>query len=418
MGEAPPMNMGERPGLPGYPAPMSALAQPTTGPLRWHQNRLTAAVLSFVAAVVAVAGSFVPLFSGILSFSGESVEMSFTAWGVSLTGSEAFLADPGITGTPRYGYPLVFAGIALLCAAAVAAFAAMPAATPGTHRLAGVATAVGAAFLLGTVWTIALQAVSWVDSFGPLGDSELAVDSSASYEAGHWLLLSAALLAVLAAVLGLLPTRRTSAAQYAYASPNQRTPPYGIPMGAPVVYALPTTVDPLTGHPAGQAAPVDPLTGLPMTPPGAAAYPAPFPNLPIGADPYAVPPPLVDPNTGVPVAPAGSQAFPAQPFPSLPVGADPYAVPPPLVDPNTGVPVAPAGSQAFPAQPDPFPGLPVEADPYAVPPRVVNPNTGLPAGQPNPAPLVPLVPPVQHAVPESPPGPPREDPLAEPGPAS
>jgi len=324
--------------MPAYPAPMSTLAQPVTGPASWNQNKVTAAVLSFVAAVVAIAGSFVPLFSGRLDFSGEAIEMTFTAWRVDVTGGGPVIGDPGLGGVPKFGYPLVFAAIALLCAAAVATFAALPAASPGTHRLAGGTTAVGAAFLLGTVWSVAMQAVSWVDSFGSLGETELGIDSSASYGAGHWLLLGAVALGLAAAVLALLPPRRPRPA------PDQPTPPYGFAMphpGAPVAYALPT-VDPLTGQPAGPPAPVDPRTGLPMSP-----YTGPTP---------AAPP---DPNLG---------ARAVDPLTSLPAGPAP-------VDPNTGLPVG---------QPNPAPLVPTAGLTPVAPrdPVVVDPKTGRPTEDP------------------------------------
>ena len=429
------MNMGERPGPPGYPAPMSMLAQPVTGPARWHQNKVTAAAVLFAAAVVAIAGSFVPLFSGQLGFSGESIDMTFTAWGVGVTGGGPFAAgDPGLAGMPKFGYPLVFAGIALLCAATVAAFAAQPAASPGTHRIAGVTAAVGAAFLLGTVWSVALQAVNWVDSFGPLGETELGIESSASYEAGHWLLLCAAALAVIAAVLALLPPRQPDP------TADEATPPYGFAMpttGAPVAYALPTTVDPLTGQPEGPAASMDPLTGLPMPPydpnPGAQTVDPPVVDPLPGGQPVGsltglpADPAPVDPNTGLPMghpnpAPLVPSSGPAPAGPSavVPAGAvdqvlgtrpvDPLTLlptDPAPMDPNTGLPMGhpnpaplipspgpaplaptvsvPVGPlDSIPGTPplDPLTGLPAD-------PAPVNPNTGLPVGHPNPAPLIP-----------------------------
>ncbi|MFI7677791.1 hypothetical protein [Actinophytocola sp. NPDC049390] len=298
------MTMGEP--LPVYPAAMSTLAQTTTGPARWHTTRVVAALLSFCAVVLVIVGSFLPLYSGTLSFGPDEIEVTISPWSAEVEGPSA----PG--DVPRIGYPLVFAAIVLACAAALNWYAATPAAGQGVARVSGTTTVVGGAFLIGIVWTTALMVVNGVDSVILLGTLTPGLETEATYLVGHWLLMVAAALSLCAAVLALVPVRRPTWAQV---NPDVATPPYGIALPQVPARNQPppppgfVQVDPLTGHPM----PPSPPTGVPM------AHP---PQQPLQSQAAPEPPRPAD----EPSAPAEAPAVepPAQPVP--------WALPEPGVD--------------------------------------------------------------------------------------
>lgn len=364
--------------MPVYPAAMNPLPQPMTGQTRWHPAKVTAAVLCFVAVVFVVSSSFLPMYSGEISFGADSVDVTFSPWSAEFGGD--FPREP-LVEVPPVGYPMVFAAVVLACAAAVCWYAATPTASQTARRAAGVTTAIGSAFLIGTTWTTAVLAGNGVDSFLLLGAFGQGLESDADYLVGYWLLLLAALLGFVAAVLSLLPTGRPAWQPLPPpVNPYMATPPFGIalpmqpPQQAPM--PLPGQVNPLTGHPVQ----VDPLTG----------QPAPFTQ--------SGPPPL-DPLTGQPVVFAQS---------GLPVIG-----PIDVVDPLTGQPLGhhpispPAGLPAPAHVPDPA----ANALPLAFTPEPVGQVNGTPAEPP------PIVLPDPPPLPETPPGPaipPTEDPLAEP----
>jgi hypothetical protein len=374
MRHAPVMSMGDRPGLPIYPAAMSALALPTTGPARWHAPRVTAAVLCFVTVVLVVASSFLPLYAGELDFGGfQEIDVTVTAWGADVETDMSL--DPG--DVPTVGYPLVFAAIALACAAAACWFAAAPGASPGTARSAGMTTAISGAFLIGTVWTTALMAVNGVDSVLILGTLGAGIETESSYLAGFWLLLIAAVLVLVAAVLSLLPARQpTWQPPPPPVSPYTETPPYGIalpsevpPAQAPLpgqVNLLPPPENVVAGQPE-QVNLVDPLTGEPLhqdpaSPPGGVPVGQPLPPSPGGfVDPLTGRPPLqawsspLSPPAGLPTPVAPT----VQPFTADPVNGT-SVEPPPIVLPDPPPP---------PETP-PGPAIPPTEDPLAEPPRI------------------------------------------------
>lgn len=343
--------MGEP--LPVYPAAMSTLAQPTTGPARWHATRVTAALLSFCAVVMVIVGSFLPLYSGTLSFGGDDIEVTISPWSADVQGPTA----PG--DVPTIGYPLVFAAIVLACAAAISWYAATPAATQGVGRVAGLTTAIGGAFLIGTVWTASLMVMNGVDSALLLGTVTPGLQTDATYLAGYWLLLVAALLSLGAAVLALIPVRTPTWAQ---ANPGVATPPYGIaPVALPVQQAGTLQVDPLTGHPLHS-----PPTGKAYPPPSAAWAPQPHWQAPAptaAQPPRASPPPTAEaPGTQPqqsapqpPAAPASPAAAPpaaaeatpqpAQQAPAGPEPVEPVAARPPAAVPPPGEDQDPAAGQ-------------------------------------------------------------------------
>jgi hypothetical protein len=415
--------MGAHSAMPGYPAAMSTLAQPMLPPGRWHAAKVTAGVLCFVAVVLVVASSFLPLYSGELGFGGQSVELTITPWHADFDPDSAASDSSG--DVPKVGYPMVFAAVILACAAAACWYAATPTARPIAGRAAGVTTAIGGAFLIGTVWTTALLVSNSVDYVILLGTLNEGLETDATYLVGYWLLLTASVLAFTAAILSLVPARQPSWQQplmpgYPYAP----TPSYGmaLPMEALPRPATPPAgqVNPLTGHPTH----IDPRTG----------QPAPFPS-------SAPLPPAQGPAPGYPLAqgpagPAGSLPFhqgpvgPVDPVTGQPLGQGSLAAAPfaqsAAVDPVTGQPVSHAPLAGAPDAVDPLTGLPFV--PGAVPATgPVSPPAGLPApaatdtpGAPPTAPVAepaPIVVPDAPSLPETPPGPaipPDEDPLAEP----
>jgi hypothetical protein len=367
------MTMGERP--PVYPAAMSTLAETTTGPARWHATRVTAALLSFCAVVLVIVGSFLPLYSGTLSFGGDDMEVTISPWSADVQGP----TEPG--DVPTVGYPLVFAAIVLACAAAISWYAATPAATQGVGRVAGLTTAIGGAFLIGTVWTTSLMVTNGVDSVLLLGTVLPGVETEATYLVGYWLLLVAALLGLGAAVLALIPVRQPTWAQ---ANPDVSTPPYGI---APV--ALPAQppglfqVDPLTGHP------------LPSPPTG---YPQPYAPQPPGWQPSPAQQPFQPPanqQSAMQSLAAQEPVVPPQTADALPAGG----VPRPAVEPQSAEPAAAnvAQQQSFAEVPPPAAGAPSAAG-ASVPRSAVEPQPGEAPPPPGPSPAA-GVPPTGESMP-------------------
>ena len=287
--------MGEP--FPGYPAAMSTLAQTTTGPARWHPTRVVAALLAFTAVVLVMVGSFLPLYSGTLEFGPNDIEVTIGAWSSEITGT----AEPG--DVPTIGYPLMFAAIVLACAAAMCWYAATPAAGPGVGRVSALTTAIGGAFLVGTVWTTALMVVNGVDSVILLGTVSPGLETGATYLTGYWLLLVAALLSLAAAVLAMVPVRVPT---WALAAPDASTPPYGLVLPVRPHPAPPPTIpgalriDPLTGHPL----PPDLPGGVPTAyPPQPHHAPGPVPSAVGTGSPAPPAPPAPRPPTARPDPP-------------------------------------------------------------------------------------------------------------------
>jgi hypothetical protein len=362
--------MGERFAMPTYPAAMSALPQPIMVPTRWHPARVTAAVLCFVALVLVVASTFLPLYSGELSFgssdgfgSSETLKVTFTPWGADYSQAEMNSSPDNV---PRIGYPLVFGSVVIACAAAACWYAATPAAGRTAGRAAGVLTAVSGAFLIGTVWTTALLVSNGVDSFLLLGGLGNGLETDASYLAGYWLLLTATLLGFAAAVLALLPARQPAWLPPPPVNPFVATPPFGfaIPTGVraagppapfappiPAGHAAPQTAHPLAVDPlTGQLLAVDPLTGQPL-----AQGPA-------------------SPPVGMPAAvgsPAGRPL--AYPIPFTPEAVPPVngTAPEPPVTPEPQAAAEPITIPDAPPLPEtpPGPAIPASEDPLAEPPK-------------------------------------------------
>jgi integrin beta 8 len=416
--------------MPAYPASMSALPQPMIVPARWQSLRVTAAVLCFVAMVMTVVALFVPLYSGEISTDlsfgpSDTMVITYTPWAVEYN-DPALNASP--VEVPRVGYPIVFAVVILAAAACACWYAATPSAGRTAGRAAGVVSAIAGAFLIGTVWTIALVVTNAVDTIITFGSLSQGITTEANYLVGYWLLMVATFLGFAAAVLALVPARQRvwqpPEGPYGFAStgahPMASMAPTGPAAGQAVAYA----VDPLTGQllPGPPVAPytnVDPLTGEPIQPAPAAQ----------NGQPTSGGMPIIQPATGDP--------WTGQPSPSTgtPWTGQPNA---PSVDPLTGLPSPPGWTSAATGQPSPPAGLPAVSQPVGTTahpqPGAVDPLTGQPLPQavpftaePVPASNVPATTiPASNGVPVQLPDPPApepprgpaipdsEDPLAEP----
>jgi hypothetical protein len=393
--------------------------------------------LCFVAVVLVVASSFLPLYSGELSLGSQSIEVTITPWHAEYSPDAA---SDAVGDVPNVGYPMVFAAVFLACAAAACWYAGTPTARQTASRAAGVTTSIAGAFLIGTAWTTALLVSNGVDYVILLGTLNDGLETDATYLVGYWLLLTASLLAFTAAILSLVPTRQPAWQQPLMpAYPHVPTPSYGM---APPMDALPRPagqMNTLTGQPMH----IDPMTGQPVPfPPAAPAGVAPVAGYPMVHGPVSpaagtpLAPAAVDPLTGQPVSPPGGLPFQQNPTGGLdPLTGQPASQGPPagvpfaqgvVVDPMTGLPLAP-GTPVPTAQPAPFTPEPVgqvngaPAAPVAEPGAASVPGAGpapVPAAGPAPvAEPAPIVVPDAPPLPETPPGPAipsTEDPLAEP----
>lgn len=164
-------------------------------------------MLCLIAAGLTIVGSFLPVVSAELLRGGTSqASMTVTSWGFDVRDGTPSGA------APLNGIPLVFAAICLLAAAVIGFLAAPRTSTAGGQRAAGLTTVIGAAFLVGTVWAVLMHAVSLVDSVRPTGiaaNTESGFDTTSTLGAGQWLLIGAAVLAILAAVLAVPSVWRT-----------------------------------------------------------------------------------------------------------------------------------------------------------------------------------------------------------------
>lgn len=239
--------------------------------------RRLAAVLAAAAAVATIVGSALPLFTATVEVEPTPIVLTMSAWSVEISGGYGF-GD-----VPANGFPLLFAAALLLFAAVWCRSATRPGALPRTLRVAGVVTAVGAAFLACAVWMVAAQVVSWGAAYGPQDDRGITMGGEVSYPAGLWVLVAAALLGVAAAVPALLPGAPVVVVPEPV-DPDAPTPPYGIVLPVPV-----EEVDPLTGEPVDSPrppVPPDPPTVLPEAP---RPKPLSGPAIPLTDDPLAEP---------------------------------------------------------------------------------------------------------------------------------
>lgn len=219
------------------------------GAVRPHPARLVAAVLCLLAAMTAITGSFLPVFSakqifGDDDFAGPaSFEIVITAWDATVDN------DYIVWEVPENGLPIVFSGIVLAGAALVCRRAAGLAASPRVQRMAGLVTVFGGAFLVCAVWMVVLQVNAWAAGYD-LDDVSVPLDLGVetSYLAGLWIMVGAAVLSVVAVVLSLLPVPQP---EPEVVDPDAPTPPFGIVLPVPEEPPV-RTVDALTGEPTAE----------------------------------------------------------------------------------------------------------------------------------------------------------------------
>ncbi|QWF79649.1 hypothetical protein [Amycolatopsis sp. CA-230715] len=218
---------------PQVPPPPPADGEPGTAPSPVVSPRqLVVAVLAALAAVVAVAGSFLTLFSGgfASSFGGRGFSLSITGWAIELGGSAASRSAGGLGPVAPIGYPLVLAAILLLFAAVLVLRSRAP--EPKSVPVGKILVVAGAAFLTGTAVTVAMQGIGWS---GLLGAAGVAITP----DVGFWLVAVGVVASIAAAVLAFLPERVEPAGpEPEVVVHDVSTPRHGVPV-----------VDPLTGEP-------------------------------------------------------------------------------------------------------------------------------------------------------------------------
>jgi hypothetical protein len=183
------------------PAPIPAAqpvpAWPPTPPPSRVRPATVGALLAVAAAVLVIVGSFLPLFiAEVRAAAGVGLTITITSWDFQAKAASGLGPASRYGATAINGIPLVFGAVTLLIGGVLAFLAAARRSTPATSLAAALITALGAAFLAGTAWTIGMQVISWFDSFRPTG-SATGVDLDAGI--GLWILLLAAAAAITAA---------------------------------------------------------------------------------------------------------------------------------------------------------------------------------------------------------------------------
>ncbi|WP_410669000.1 hypothetical protein [Amycolatopsis sp. cmx-4-68] len=186
--------------------------------------RLLAGILGALAAVLVLAGSFLPQtsFEQIVDGKTESSQ-TVSAW------SRSFDVEPDgdakkfyeSTHVARYGIPLSTGAVVLLAGAGLALAGARRSARAGLRANARTALVAGGAGVAAAVWMLGMD-VSATLSYE---SDEGSVRSHYSTGAGFWVLLGGGVLALATLVLAVLAGRRAAAD-----APTGPTPgPYGTP---------------------------------------------------------------------------------------------------------------------------------------------------------------------------------------------
>ncbi len=177
------------------------------------------ALLSLAAAALTMIG----MLQDLLTARIFTQTIAITSWDIRIETDGP--SGSGIAGGPLNGVPLVFAVVVLLAAAVLGMLAAVRPAGARFGRASALAAVVGAAFLAGTVATIGMQVLGWLDAFKlPDNPDQLTVGP------GFWTLVVGVGLAIAAAVTAW----RQAGAEPARVEPD--TPRLGIPV---VVQRLP-----------------------------------------------------------------------------------------------------------------------------------------------------------------------------------
>lgn len=326
------------------PPPTPPLTPPAADP--GALLRLFAAILGVVAALLVIAGSFLPQtsFDQVVDGKTESSQ-TISAW------SRTFTTEPtgeakkfyDQTHVARYGIPLTAGAVVLLAGAGLALAGARRTAGPGLRSGARTALVAGGAGITAAVWMLGMD-VSATLSYET---DDGTVKSHYATGIGFWLLLGGGVVALVTLGLAVLAGRRAPAAVAPGGPPpgpyqQQARPPYPPQPGYPPAgYGAPGGVQPFGAQPPGSPAshpfpvqgpssqpfPAQPAGGPASQPfPAQPAFPAPSGEVPA---PGGVSSRLDDPFGGVTQA----QPHPSQQEPASPT--EPNYQLPPLHPPNT-----------------------------------------------------------------------------------
>jgi hypothetical protein len=302
--------------------------------------RLFAGILGVLAALLVIAGSFLPQtsFEQVVDGKTESSQ-TISAW------SRSFTVEPGAeakkfydqTHVARYGIPLSAGAVVLLAGAGLAFAGARRSAGPGLRSGARTALVAGGAGIAAAVWMLGMD-VSATLSYET---EDGTIKSHYATGTGFWVLLGGGVVALVTLVFAVLAGRRAPAAAVAVAVPGpyqQQARPYpgGYPPAGPPAYGGPQAQpfpagppsQPFAAQPPGpqsQPFPAQPHAG---TSPGQ-PFGSPFPGPSGEAQPGGVSSRLDDPYGGVTQA----QPHPSQQEPASPT--EPNYQLPPLNPPNT-----------------------------------------------------------------------------------
>ncbi|ADJ44272.1 hypothetical protein AMES_2449 [Amycolatopsis mediterranei S699] len=236
--------------------------------------RLLAAILGALAAVLVIAGSFLPQtsFEQVVDGKTESSQ-TISAWSRSFTvepdeQTKQFYDNAHVA---RYGIPLTTAAVVLLAGAGLALAGARRSAGPGVRSAARTTLVAGAAGVAAAVWMLGMD-VSATLSYE---SDQPALKSHYTTGIGFWLLIGSGIVALLTLVAAVLAGRRPPVA--APAGPpsgpyQQQSRPYPVP---PQQYGQPYPGQPVS-QPFPAQAPPPPQTG-PQPPPYGGPASQPFP---------------------------------------------------------------------------------------------------------------------------------------------
>lgn len=283
-----------------YAPPPAPPQRPPAGPGALF--RLLAGIIGAVAAVLVVAGSFLPQTTFEQLESGKTVsKQTITTW------SRSFDVEPSAdekkfydqTHVARYGIPLSAGAVVLLAGAGLAFAGARRSAGAGVRSGARTALVAGGAGVTAAVWMLGMDASSTLSYANEEGTAK----SVYTLGVGFWLLVGAGVLALVTLVFAVLAGRGARPA-------TQAGPPPGA-YGGPGPYQQPSRPYPVQPQqfPGTYPGAQQPYPGGPPAQPypGAQAYPGAPSSQPFPAQPV-------------------SQPFPAQPGTS-PAGVSSQPVP-------------------------------------------------------------------------------------------
>jgi hypothetical protein len=173
-----------------------------------------------VGAVLALAGTFLPLYRQVFDFPGAHTEFEMTAWGARIIPADVDVRDG--TESVLYGLPMAVAAV-LLVGSAVLVFIAR------TAVIAKVVAVSAATLLIGSVWTVGQLVL--VQARPPVAETSII---SISVGIGMWTLAAACVIALAGGVLVQDWPKRTAVPENDVVihqfSDETDTPPLGFPV--------------------------------------------------------------------------------------------------------------------------------------------------------------------------------------------